>query len=114
MQSSTEQSHESHSNVIPFHQQVQDSEITETVQPKAALDRLDRESFVSWLFLIGSLLFTVDSALENVRGVSVSSLLHLSASILFTVGSVLFIPSNAWSAWLSAWLSIVKQPSRPR
>ncbi|WP_272064014.1 hypothetical protein [Oscillatoria sp. CS-180] len=54
----------------------------------------DREKFVSWLFLIGSLMFLVDSILENLEGVSMSSLLHISASLVFTVGSVLFIPTS--------------------
>ncbi len=53
-----------------------------------------KEAFVSWLFLIGSLMFVVDGVLENLQGVSFSSVLHLTASILFTIGSVLFIPSD--------------------
>ena len=59
---------------------------------------LDRERLVSWLFLLGSLLFTLDAVLENLRGISFSSLLHISASILFTVGSLLFMPkpSQDW------------------
>jgi len=56
--------------------------------------KIDRESLVSWLFLIGSLIFTLDAILENVKGTSFSSLLHISASILFTVGSVLFMPNH--------------------
>ncbi|MGD1940612.1 MAG: hypothetical protein ACFB0G_04820 [Leptolyngbyaceae cyanobacterium] len=54
----------------------------------------DREKFVSWLFLVGSLMFLVDSILEILKGVSISSLLHISASLVFTVGSVLFIPTS--------------------
>lgn len=61
----------------------------ETVSPK-----ISREALVSWLFLIGSLMFLVDSCLENLRGISFSSMLHLTASVLFTVGSFLFIPSG--------------------
>jgi hypothetical protein len=49
---------------------------------------------VSWLFLIGSLLFLLDSSFEIVEGISLHSLIHLSASFLFTVGSVLFIPKK--------------------
>lgn len=56
--------------------------------------QLDREFLVSWLFLVGSVMFTLDAVIENLRGISFSSLLHLSASILFTIGSALFIPSN--------------------
>jgi len=56
--------------------------------------KIDREFLVSWLFLIGSLIFTLDAILENVKGISFSSLLHISASILFTVGSVLFMPNH--------------------
>ncbi|NJO81056.1 MAG: hypothetical protein HC827_22860 [Cyanobacteria bacterium RM1_2_2] len=57
-------------------------------------DKFSREAFVSWLFLIGSLMFVLDAILENMRGVSFSSLLHLLASVLFTIGSVLFIPAE--------------------
>jgi hypothetical protein len=55
---------------------------------------LSRESLVSWLFLIGSLIFTLDAVLENLKGVSFSSLLHISASVLFTIGSILFLPNE--------------------
>lgn len=57
--------------------------------------KMNREALVSVLFLIGSLIFLLDAVLENLRGISFSSMLHLSASILFTIGSVLFIPSNS-------------------
>ena len=56
---------------------------------------MTREALVSWLFLIGSLIFVLDAILENIRGISFSSLLHLLASILFTIGSVLFIPNDS-------------------
>jgi hypothetical protein len=82
---------EQNSNVIPLHHGIHDSENTESSKPK----KIDREAFVSWLFLIGSLMFTLDAILENIRGISFSSLLHISASILFTIGSVLFIPDNS-------------------
>ena len=59
--------------------------------------KFSREAFVSWLFLIGSLMFVLDSVLENLPGVSFSSLLHLLASILFTIGSILFIPNDSQS-----------------
>ena len=52
-----------------------------------------REMLISWLFLIGSLIFLLDAALENLKGISFSSLLHISASLLFTIGSLLFIPN---------------------
>lgn len=57
--------------------------------------QISRETVVSWLFLIGSLTFFLDAVLENMQGVSFSSLLHLLASILFTIGSVLFIPNDS-------------------
>jgi hypothetical protein len=72
--------------------QPQGSEKAQSHNPKK---KINRETFVSWLFLIGSLMFVLDGILENMRGISFSSLLHLSASILFTIGSVLFIPSNS-------------------
>ena len=71
-------------------QQPQDSENTAN-----ACRKLDRETLVSWLFLIGSLIFVLDGILENFRDISFSSILHLSASVLFTVGSVLFIPNHS-------------------
>jgi hypothetical protein len=58
------------------------------------IKEIDREMLVSWLFLIGSLIFTLDSILEILRGITFSAILHVSASVLFTVGSVLFIPNN--------------------
>ncbi len=51
-----------------------------------------RYRVVSWLFLIGSLVFTFDSLLEISEGISLHAVCHLFASVLFTVGSVLFIP----------------------
>ncbi|MEL7084984.1 MAG: hypothetical protein AAGM36_10855 [Cyanobacteria bacterium J06597_1] len=56
-----------------------------------------RERLVSWLFLVGSLLFVLDGVLENLRGMSLSSVLHISASLLFTVGSLLFMPKRSRS-----------------
>jgi hypothetical protein len=46
---------------------------------------------VSWLFLIGSLIFQVDAILELTEGISLHVVLHLSASLLFTIGSILFV-----------------------
>ncbi|MEL6225047.1 MAG: hypothetical protein AAFR31_20650 [Cyanobacteria bacterium J06627_8] len=76
---------------------VMNSQIQEIGDTGASLRRItiSREAFVSWLFLLGSLMFVLDSILENMRGVSFSSLLHLVASILFTIGSVLFIPNDS-------------------
>ncbi|MGB3403354.1 MAG: hypothetical protein WBA77_11760 [Microcoleaceae cyanobacterium] len=55
---------------------------------------LNREALVSWLFLIGSLLFLFDGLLELSEGLSIHVANHLIASILFTVGSILFIPTD--------------------
>ena len=54
----------------------------------------NRESLVSWLFLIGSLMFLFDGFIELTEGISIHVLIHLIASILFTIGSVLFLPTN--------------------
>ena len=54
-----------------------------------------RELFVSRLFLLGSVMFLLDAILENLKRISFSSLLHISASILFTIGSILFIPNDS-------------------
>ncbi len=69
----------------------------EDTPPHGNKGKISREAFVSWLFLIGSLMFVLDAVLENMRGVSFSSLLHLLASILFTIGSILFIPNDSQS-----------------
>jgi hypothetical protein len=52
-------------------------------------------SLVSWLFLIGSLIFQVDAILELTEGISTHAILHISASCLFTVGSILFVIHDA-------------------
>ena len=53
-----------------------------------------REYLVSWLFLIGSLMFLFDGFLELTEGISIHVVIHIVASILFTIGSVLFIPTT--------------------
>lgn len=70
------------------------SQEIENIAPSSSF-KMSREVLVSLLFLIGSLMFVLDAILENMRGVSFSSLLHLSASALFTIGSMLFIPHNS-------------------
>ena len=56
--------------------------------------KINSAALVSWLFLIGSLLFVLDSGLEITEGISLHSIIHLSASLLFTIGSILFLPRN--------------------
>ncbi len=56
--------------------------------------KINSVGLVSWLFLIGSLLFVLDSALEIIESISLHSMIHLSASLLFTIGSILFLPRN--------------------
>ena len=51
-------------------------------------------ALASWLFLMGALIFTGDSILEVIEGLSLQSILHLLASLFFTVGSILFIPTH--------------------
>ena len=53
-----------------------------------------RESLVSWLFLIGSLMFLFDGLIELTEGISIHTVIHIVASVLFTIGSVLFIPTD--------------------
>jgi hypothetical protein len=77
--------------IVPLHHKAQNSASEDR---KMLQGIIDRETLVSWLFLIGSLIFTLDAILENIKGISFSSLLHISASILFTIGSVLFIPTS--------------------
>ena len=54
----------------------------------------DLDLLVSWLFLIGSLMFLFDGLLELTEGVSIHVVIHLVSSTLFVIGSVLFIPTN--------------------
>ena len=56
---------------------------------------VDLLEFVSWIFLIGSLIFQIDSILEIIEGISLHAALHFSASLLFTLGSVLFVMYDA-------------------
>lgn len=53
-----------------------------------------RESLISWLFLIGSLMFLFDGLIELTEGISIHVFLHLPASVLFVIGSVLFMPTD--------------------
>ena len=70
--------------------------MTITKAAKLAQDRamFDSESIVSWLFLIGSLMFLFDGFLELTEGISIHVVLHIVSSFLFTIGSVLFIPTD--------------------
>jgi hypothetical protein len=61
---------------------------------KQTKEHKDYTLVVSWLFLIGSLLFLLDSSFEIAEGISIHSVIHELASLLFTVGSVLFIPKK--------------------
>ena len=67
------------------------SSLAESIKTTITLDS-NRNSLVSWLFLVGSLIFLADSFLELRESISIHALLHLTASVLFTVGSALFIP----------------------
>ena len=55
---------------------------------------LDRDLLISWLFLIGSLMFLFDGLLELTENMSIHVVIHLVSSTLFVIGSVLFIPTN--------------------
>ena len=51
----------------------------------------------NWLFLIGSALFTLDSAIEVSRSLSIHSVFSILACLAFTIGCILFLvatPSN--------------------
>jgi hypothetical protein len=56
---------------------------------------IDMLAFVSWLFLIGSLIFQIDAVLEIIESLSFHAVLHFSAGLLFTIGSVLFVVHDA-------------------
>ena len=68
------------------------NDLTKSTETVIAAGDRDLNALVSWLFLIGSLIFLVDGFLELTEGISIHALLHLSASFLFTIGSILFIP----------------------
>ena len=68
--------------------------LTESAETVIATGDRGPSVLVSWLFLVGSLIFLVDGILELTEGISIHALLHLSASLLFTVGSVLFMPQS--------------------
>jgi len=69
--------------------------VPETLKDTNKTDnKIDSAALVSWLFLIGSLLFVLDSGLEIIEDISLHSIIHLSASLLFTIGSILFLPRN--------------------
>ena len=52
----------------------------------------------SWLFLIGSSLFLLDSMFEIAQHFSPMSLLHLSEGVLFLIGSIFFMSSSSGSS----------------
>ncbi len=52
----------------------------------------------SWLFLISSSLFLMDSMFEVAQHFSPISLLHWSEGVLFLLGSIFFMPSSSSSS----------------
>ncbi len=73
---------------------IQASDSVEFTKTIITVDSSDRISLISWLFLIGSLIFLVNRFSKLTEGISIHALLHLGASFLFTIGSALFIPSD--------------------
>ena len=76
-------------------------DILEAIDIKKTRDKptgyipMDKRIFIaSWLFLIGSMLFTVDAITEIADSLSLMSSLHLSESILFLAGSLFFMPDT--------------------
>lgn len=63
----------------------------ELQRPEARIS-LNSAIWAGWLFLAGSLVLVVDAILENLEGITFSSLLHLGGSLLFALGSVLLVP----------------------
>jgi hypothetical protein len=51
----------------------------------------NRAYLVSWLFLIGSLIFMADGILELTEDISIHAIFHNLASLLFTIGSIFFL-----------------------
>ncbi len=75
--------------------QTLEKQTTQTTATEKVERGIDLISFVSWLFLIGSLIFQIDAILELTEGISLHVVLHLSASLLFTIGSILFVVHDA-------------------
>ena len=59
-----------------------------------SVSQSDRTFLISWLFLIGSLMFLFDGFIELSEGFSIHVLLHITASAVFTIASALFIPKK--------------------
>lgn len=55
---------------------------------------MERLLIASWLFLIGSGLFTIDAIAEITSQFSLMSSLHLSEGVLFLIGSIFFMPDT--------------------
>ncbi|MEM9509688.1 MAG: hypothetical protein AAGA16_18745 [Cyanobacteria bacterium P01_E01_bin.35] len=53
-------------------------------------ENIDRTTLVSWLFLIGSLIFLFDGFVELTEDISLHAIFHNLASLLFTIGSIFF------------------------
>ncbi|MEL7358422.1 MAG: hypothetical protein AAFN40_17905 [Cyanobacteria bacterium J06560_6] len=51
-----------------------------------------RTLIASWSFLLGSLLFTLDSAIEIATQFSPYAVIHLAEGLLFLLGSYFFLP----------------------
>jgi hypothetical protein len=77
------------------HLQILEKYTAQKTVPQKAKLRIDLMSLVSWLFLIGSLIFQLDAILELTEGISLHVAFHLSASLLFTIGSILFVLHDA-------------------
>ena len=52
-------------------------------------------SFVSWLFLIGSIILFGDETLSLIEGVSLHTVLEFLASLFFVIGSFAFVTQEA-------------------
>ncbi|MBD2463639.1 hypothetical protein H6G89_21800 [Oscillatoria sp. FACHB-1407] len=66
-------------------------QLSQTTPVKQKESSNNLPALVSWLFLIGSLIFQMDAMLELTEGISIHAILHMSASSLFTIGSILFV-----------------------
>ena len=61
---------------------------------KTTEENSDNTFLISWLFLIGSLIFLFDGFIELTEGLSIHVLFHITASVVFTIASALFIPKK--------------------
>lgn len=71
-----------------------DSKVKPPMKNEKLISRYLGDNFLfigNWLFLLGSLVFTLDTIVEIFEGITLHSIFHIVACLFFTIGCVLFI-----------------------